>query len=253
MQDGSKSLSNQSSREVSRYEIYLSPNKILRLLILLILVLATISFSFKLTDNLHLVYPYKDKLVQMFYVDAERNIPALFSVMELLADSFVLVIIAHFTKAFDRRYLWHWIGLSLIFFFLSMDEAFSFHELLVIPLHDALHIHGGLLTFTWVIVGAIFVIAFVLSYLQFTFKLPAKTRRLFITAFLLYVGGAVGLEMIGGDLADLFGFDSLPYLIQTTLEESNEMLGAAVFLYALLLYLRTQLSDREIHLCLHQK
>jgi hypothetical protein len=173
--------------------------------------------------------------------------------MELLADSFVLLIIAHFKKVFGHRYLGHWIGLSLIFFFLAMDEGFSFHELLVIPLHDALHIHGGLLTFTWVIVGAIFVILFLLSYLQFTFKLPAKTRRLFITAFALYVGAAVGLEMIGGDVADLFGFDSLPYLIQTTIEESTEMLGAAVFLYALLSYLRTQLSDREIHLCLYQK
>ncbi|HEY9729489.1 MAG TPA: hypothetical protein V6D50_23810 [Chroococcales cyanobacterium] len=191
--------------------------------------------------------------MHLFYVDAERNIPALFSVMELLADSFVLLIIAHFKKVFGHRYLGHWIGLSLIFFFLAMDEGFSFHELLVIPLHDALHIHGGLLTFTWVIVGAIFVILFLLSYLQFTFKLPAKTRRLFITAFALYVGAAVGLEMIGGDVADLFGFDSLPYLIQTTIEESTEMLGAAVFLYALLSYLRTQLSDREIHLCLYQK
>jgi len=253
MQDASKSLSNQPDPDMGRYEIYVSPENILRFLIFVILVLATINFGFKLTDNLHVVYPYKDKLVQMFYVDAERNIPAFFSVMELLADSFVLVIIAHFKKTLSHRYVGHWIGLSLIFFFLSMDEAFSFHELLVIPLHDALHIHGGLLTFTWVIVGAIFVIAFVLSYLQFTFKLPAKTRRLFITAFWLYVGGAVGLEMIGGDLADLYGFDSLPYLIQTTLEESTEMLGTAVFLYALLLYLRTQLLDREIHLCLHQK
>jgi hypothetical protein len=253
MQDASKSLSNQPSREVGRYEIYISPDKILRFLILVILLLATINFGFKLTENLHFAYPYRDKLVHLFYVDAERNIPALFSVMELLADSFVLLIIAHFKKVFGHRYLGHWIGLSLIFFFLAMDEGFSFHELLVIPLHDALHIHGGLLTFTWVIVGAIFVILFLLSYLQFTFKLPAKTRRLFITAFALYVGAAVGLEMIGGDVADLFGFDSLPYLIQTTIEESTEMLGAAVFLYALLSYLRTQLSDREIHLCLYQK
>lgn len=253
MQNVSNSFSNQSSRDIGRYEIYVSPDKILGFLIGVILLLATINFAFKLTENLHLVYPYRDKLVHMFYVDAERNIPSFFSVLELLADSFVLVVIAHFKKVFSHRDIGHWIGLALIFFFLAMDEGFSFHELLVIPLHDALHIHGGLLTFTWVIVGAIFVLLFLLSYLQFTFKLPARTRRLFITAFVLYVGAAIGLEMIGGDLADLFGFDSLPYLIQTTIEESTEMLGAAVFLYALLLYLKTQLPDREIHLCLHQK
>lgn len=253
MQEPSQFLSGQASQELKRYEVYISPKKILQFITYLIILLATISFFLKLGDILKIDYPYKVALVKMFYLDEEKNIPALFSVIVLLLDSFVLATIAHLNKVVSRRFVAHWLGLSVIFFLLAVDEGLSFHELLVFPLHAALHVHGGLLTFTWVVGGAMFVLVFLLSYLKFTFKLPTKTRRLFAIAFALYVGAAMGLEMIGGELADLFGFESLPYLIETTLEESLEMLGAAVFLYALLSYLRTQLVDREVHLCLHKK
>jgi hypothetical protein len=252
MQNPNESFSNTQNLTREKYKIYISPSKILQLIIIVIVSLALISFVIKLGENLQINYLYRRQLVKLFYVDAEKNIPTIFAVSVLLCNSFILAIIAHFKKQATHPNVGHWIGLSAIFFFLAMDEGVSIHELLVNPLHDALHIHGGLLTFTWVIAGGIFVVLFVLSYLQFTFKLPAKTRRLFIAAFALYVGGAVGLEMIGGNLADLYGFESLPYLIETTIEEPMETIGAGVFLYALLSYLKLQLSDREIHLCFHK-
>jgi hypothetical protein len=253
MQDSNPSFSIEPSQHFERYKIHISPKKILQFIMVVIVILSFISFVIKLPDNLQINYPYRSSLVKAFYVDSEKNVPSLFSVTLLFFDSFVLAIIAHLKRIAKHANLGHWLGLSTIFFFLAMDECFSFHELLVSPLHDALHVHGGLLTFSWVVGGGIFVLLFLLSYTRFTFKLPAKTRRLFITAFALYVGGAIGLEMIGGNLADLYGFESLPYLIETTVEESIEMLGAAVFLYALLSYLKSQLPDREIHLCLHKK
>jgi hypothetical protein len=47
------------------------------------------------------------------------------------------------------------------------------------------------------------------------------------------------MELVGGACAEAYGFDSLRYLAAMTVEESLEMFGAALFLYALLKRLAT--------------
>jgi hypothetical protein len=58
----------------------------------------------------------------------------------------------------------------------------------------------------------------------------------------LYIGGAIGMEMLGGYLAYTTGMKSVSYLIVTTLEESLEMLGIVVFIHALISYIKTYLG-----------
>ncbi|MFP8877143.1 MAG: hypothetical protein VCB99_09590 [Myxococcota bacterium] len=65
--------------------------------------------------------------------------------------------------------------------------------------------------------------------------LPSKIRFLFILAALIYVGGAVGVERATDwyDVHDLL--DTLAYNLWTAVEETMEMAGVIVFIYALLL------------------
>ena len=76
-----------------------------------------------------------------------------------------------------------------------------------------------------------------LAYLPFVWKLPARTKWLFILAGMIYLNGALGLEMVGGYLMKIYGKDSSQYVIETIAEESLEMLGILIFINALMGYL----------------
>ena len=54
---------------------------------------------------------------------------------------------------------------------------------------------------------------------------------------MLFVTGALGLELVGGALVERFGFDDIRYFAVATLEELLEMIGIAVFLFALMDYM----------------
>ncbi len=173
--------------------------------------------------------------ISILEVDKENSVPTWFSSSVLLLCSVLLATIASVAKRARERYVLHWATLSIIFVVLSMDEVVSGHEMSIEPLRSLLDT-GGLLYFAWIIPGGAFVVVFVLAYLRFLFSLPAETRRQFVVAGALYVLGALGLEILGGLQSDLYGESNLTYAAITTVEELLEMIGSALFLYALMRY-----------------
>jgi hypothetical protein len=65
---------------------------------------------------------------------------------------------------------------------------------------------------------------------------------------LIYVLGAVGLEMVGGLITNAFGTSNRNYFFAYTLEESLEMFGLIVFIYALMCYLFKEGSEIQIRM-----
>ena len=63
---------------------------------------------------------------------------------------------------------------------------------------------------------------------------------LFIGAGVLFISGAVGIEVFSAREADLNGTDTLLYSILYTVEELCEMIGIVIFCYALLRYIEDQ-------------
>lgn len=59
----------------------------------------------------------------------------------------------------------------------------------------------------------------------------------------MFVGGALGMEMVGGQYADSFGGGTPVYMAITSIEESLEMFGIVVFVYALLTYIRSHIPS----------
>ena len=207
-------------------------------LVLTALLLCSISFL----QQFYLLYlssmvPHRSIWICLLDVNCEANFPTWFSSSLLLLCSIVLGAITYeVKKKYDRPFLLHWGILSAIFALLSVMEAVPVHEGLVKPVRDWLHV-GGLFYYAWVIPGGVLVIVFVLSYLRFVFVgLDSKFRWLFVSAGLIYVSGGLGVEMIGGLQADLHGTSNLTYSLLVTIEELLEMLGASLFLYALMLY-----------------
>ena len=171
-------------------------------------------------------------LIHLFNLDAESTVPSWYSSSALLAAAGLLGLIARAERERASRDWRHWAGLAIIFVVLSLDETASVHELAIRPLQLALR-PGGPLAFGWVIPGAAFVALVGAIYLGFMLRLPPPTRRRFLLAGGLFVGGALGFEMVGGALYTAYGM-GLETALASIVEETLEMVGIVVFIHALL-------------------
>ena len=94
----------------------------------------------------------------------------------------------------------------------------------------------GYLLWLWVIPYGFAVLVLAAVYLRFLVRLSRTTRYYFILAALLFLGGAIGVDMLQGREAYLnIGSDkTILYCVLYSVEEFLEMIGVAVFIYALL-------------------
>jgi hypothetical protein len=176
-------------------------------------------------------------LVPLFYVDAENNIPSYFSASLLLIAAALLGVIAAFKARARDVQAARWTVLAFVFLYLSVDEAASIHEMLTEPTRQLLGGRaGGIFYFAWVVPGTAVALVFALYFLKLLADLPAKIRRLFVVAGAMFLGGAIGMELIGGRYFEANGED-LTYTLIATVEESLEMAGALVFISALMQYI----------------
>lgn len=177
-------------------------------------------------------------LIDLFSVNAEGSMPTWYSSLLLFFSAVLLAYIATVKQRSQEHYRYHWMGLAIIFCYLSLDEAAAIHEILSDPLQTLFNT-SGYLSFGWLIVFVPLVIIFAVIYLRFLFHLPLRVRNLVIVAGSLYVGGAVIVEAISANRWSLDGGVSFPYLAIATVEEMFEMLGVIVFIFALLSYIVT--------------
>ncbi len=173
-----------------------------------------------------------------FFFDYELNIPTYFSSLLLLFASVILMVITFLEKKQTVSEVRYWAVLSAGFLLMSFDELVSFHERLVKPMSKLLGSgNHGILHFSWVIPGMFIVIVLGCFFARFLIRLHSKTRFTFILAAVIYTGGCIGLELIGGKYFELFGVQSLIYIASATLEELMEMAGVILFIWGLLVYI----------------
>lgn len=177
-------------------------------------------------------------LVQLFNVGTELNLPAFFSSFLLLFAALLLAVITVLEKKCSASHIVQWTVLSFGFLLMAVDESVSLHEMLVAPTRQLLGDNDlGAFYFAWVIPGSVLVLALGLYFLKFLLHLPGKTRLNFLLAAIIYLGGAIGFELVGGRYAELHGTHNLAYNMISTVEESLEMAGVIIFIRALLQYI----------------
>lgn len=174
-------------------------------------------------------------LIGVFDLDSEKNVPTLFSAFLLFAAAVTVAAVAKI----ESGSRWHrtWWALALGFLLMSFDETFPMHERLIEPVRGMLGAdYPPIFHFAWVIPGLVLLAVIAMSLRRFARALPRSTRSLFLLSATLYFGGAIGLEMVGGRYLALHGSDLNQSMI-ATLEESLEMYGSCLFVYAALRYL----------------
>ncbi len=174
-------------------------------------------------------------VIDLWSVNAEQTIPTWYSILLLFTAAVILGLIAFAHVTSRERNTLYWAGLSVIFFYLSMDEGAVIHEIASDWVQANFEV-SGFLTFGWQIVAAPLVILFGLVYLRFLMRLPARTRYQFILAAMVYIGGALFVESISANQYDIGGGVTFEYLAIATVEEFCEMLGVVIFIHALLVY-----------------
>lgn len=228
--------------------ILLNPSSIARALGAVALLLVLASAAGQLTVYLtghEQVYG----LVRLFNVDTELNLPAFFSTFILVFAALLLAVITVLEKKRMATHASHWAVLAFGFLLMAVDEAVSLHEMLVEPTRKLLGDDNlGAFYFAWVIPGIVIVLVLALYFLKFLLHLPAKTRFTFLAAAIIYLGGAIGLELIGGRYAELHGTHNLNYNMFATVEESLEMAGVIIFIRALLIYISSNFKEVQFRL-----
>jgi hypothetical protein len=195
-------------------------------------------------------YSGHDKLLgltRQFDLDGEANIPTWYQSTALLLCSALLGTIACAKKADADRFASYWKALSIIFLFLAIDETALIHDMITYLVRRSGYSHPGFFYYAWVIPYGIFAGVVAVGCLKFLAHLPARSRLLFIIAGAIYVGGALGMEMISGFYRSLYWQKDLPYLLMNAFEETLEMLGIVVFIYALTSYMSRHVKDVQVH------
>lgn len=223
------------------YKISLNAGSVALVLGILTLVLLLASLAGQLAPY----FTSRTEPVVFLSLDAEQNLPTFFSVLLILLAALLLTLVAVFKRTQGASYAFHWAVLALGFLMMALDEATSVHEKLYGPMSQWLGAdRPAVFNFAWVVPCIVLVLVIGLYFLRFLLHLPAKTRLLFCTAGVVYLGGAIGFEMIGGYYyAMTHEMGNWVFITISTTEESLEMVGMIIFIFALLGYMAETLGE----------
>jgi hypothetical protein len=188
-------------------------------------------------------------LVGLTFLGSERNIPTMFSSLILAFAAMCCAVAAASTSARKMPDVPKWVILAAGFLYLAFDEALSLHEQMSVPVKKALG--EGALGFRhtyWAIPALAGLIVVGLFFLGFLRRLPARTRFLFLLAGAVYIGGAIGIEMLTGVYYYAYGGERLGFNLVVTLEETFEMAGVILFIYAVLDYIARTFGEVRFRL-----
>ena len=219
-------------------------NKIIKFLLIVLAILflfnAIIHILKYLTGHNHML-----GLFRLFDFYSESNFPTWYSTILLAVSSTILYFNYFLSKQKEKFY---WLILAFIFLFLSVDEFAQLHELIgsflnKTSLSELLPKQKG----TWVFYGAAISIFVGIVFFNFWLKLEEKIRHPFLIAALIYIGGALGFEIIEIFYAPVFGH-GIGFDVLVAIEETMEMFGIIVFIYALLEQIVLYNSSYKIHI-----
>lgn len=227
-------------------KINLVPRQITKLLIWTVVILTVIHCTLQYLE-FGLEIDNISHIRTIFEFEYDANLTTWYSSITLFFCSLLLAIIALFKKQEGDRFSRHWKILAIIFAIMSLDEVAMLHERAGNLINKISSVeYTGWLNYQWVLLGIPLTIIIALAYLRFIAHLPGRTRNLFILAGALYVGGALGLEMLAGHQESLESYNEFLFKLFTTIEELWEKLGVLVFIHALLTYMEKYVNQVQI-------
>jgi hypothetical protein len=232
------------------FTLKIHPAGVPRFLVKVVLVLLIADL---LSIYLRFVKHYQNGLgfVPAFDFDTEYNIPSIYSTFAIFISATLLWLISFHSRKSSDFLARRWKALALIFIYLGFDELMSIHEELsrVVNFffHDVPFFSESRL---WILPYSLLLVGFFLYFIKFFLRLPRKIQIHFVLAGLMYVGGAVGMEIVSDQYAIKHGAGVM-YALLSTLEETMEMLGIIMFIRILLIYIVRYMNLSNLVINLH--
>ena len=176
-------------------------------------------------------------LFSLFFLDGEGNVPAIFSTWLFLLNAVIFLIVWKAAcLSGDSHKIW--LFLSSVFVFLAFDESISIHERLINPLRQALGA-TGIFYYAWIIPYGIGVGLVSIFAIPVFWRMQKRIRFWFGLSAATYLVATIGLEMISGKYLVMMNEQKdIVWIFMVTVEESLEMVGLIILVYAQLLLLR---------------
>lgn len=224
--------------EIASYQLSLTARSVVGPLTAIIAILALAHVAAALATYV-LRLPIPEAALRPFDLNDELGFGTLFSTLLLIAASLLLLVTgtdARRRRAWDAR---SWFVLAAGFALMAVDEAASIHEIVQGPIRERLRLSGPFF-YAWIIPYTTLVVALSPFLFRFLRRLPSRTRRDFVIAGAIYLIGAIGMEVVEGQMQDAVGFHSFPMEMAFLAEEVLEMFGVAYFVAAILSHLEAR-------------
>jgi hypothetical protein len=202
--------------------------------------------------RLFIVYRVEPKLyprgLATFNLDAENNLPILFSIGLLLLLTLILTCITSINYTHKTPHRFTWLLLTLISLLIAINKAVRFHGYITRQLIQIIRNIGPdvilYLIFVIIILAAI---GLLILFYRFSWQFQPKIRRAFFIAAAIFLNGAVVLEMVGSSFYDPSGQNNLVYQILSIFEEALEMAGVIAFIRVLIIYISEVYTELHFH------
>ncbi len=212
-------------------QVEFSLRRLRRTLAVTTALIAALGLAAELCD--HLWAPaWAATTVPLLSLSYEVNLPTWYVVCLHAACALGCALAATHARADGAPHGTRWGVLAGLFAYVSADELIQIHEAA-----SGWFDTGGLLYFGWIIPAAVVVVALGLWFVPFLRALPPATRRRFVTAGGIFVGGALLMELPLGWWTERAGADNLVYALIDWVEETLELAGVTLFLCALVSHL----------------
>lgn len=157
-----------------------------------------------------------------------------------LIGAFVAMALAASESAASglKRY---WVALIFVGLYISFDEQVSFHQAFV-PILRTVHVMGAEGASQWVVVGIPIALLVGVFFIPFFRKVPPRFAVQFFLSGILFIGAGIGLEVLGS----AYPGASLPFIVESVVEEILESVGMAIFAVTMLEYWRLHRQDIRI-------
>lgn len=195
-------------------------------------------------------------VVSAFHLDFERNVPATYSAIKLVAAGAVALVCAvidrhrHFKLAF-AGYWMAWLAVGSLLILMGVDEYIAYHEGFGQELYDWGFIPNGSNTISgyawpWTVYGAAFAVLIGIPLAILIWNILSDNRglfRLLLLAGFLFVAGALGFENIRVYMVSYH--EGLGANVLMVMEEFCEMAAVSLVVYVFLRYRAERLTERE--------
>jgi hypothetical protein len=159
----------------------------------------------------------------LFDVDQEQSIPTWFSSAVLGLAALLLRALANERLRAGSPEARGWSAMSWVVLYLSFDEVGGLHETL-----------NSLSPIMWTIPFGVLALLVAAAFVPFVIRLDRDTRAGIFVAGIVYIAGAVGVELLTSQFFGESNKRQLSYELITPFEEGLEMLGSVLLVRTVL-------------------